>query len=65
MSLSTRVAVLERRADPVGACPVCNDDPPWGVSYDGAPPTGEPCPGCSGLQLIEVRYRDEGIGRTD
>jgi hypothetical protein len=63
MSLGTRLAVLERNAGPAGDCPVCRGEPPWGVRYDGQPSSGDPCPGCGELRVIEVHYVETGALR--
>jgi hypothetical protein len=58
-ALAGRLARLEERTK-AGDCPVCRGEPPWGVRYeqDGVlgPPSREPCPGCGGLNVIEVEY---------
>jgi hypothetical protein len=62
-SLPARVRKLEDRAGPAGDCPVCRGEPPWGVQYDGRPSSGEPCPGCGELRVIEVSYVRAGPHR--
>jgi hypothetical protein len=61
MTLATRLDRLEARMGGAGDCPVCRGEPPWAVQYDGAPPTGTPCPGCGGLRVVAVAYVDETI----
>ena len=57
MRLNQRVARLERRLAPDGACPVCTGQPPQVVivPYGGEPPPTELCPHCGREpQQIEI-----------
>jgi hypothetical protein len=67
MSILSRLRQLERTRTAAAACVVCKGIPPTCVRVvdegTDAPVPGqgverEPCPGCGGLQVVEIVYAD-------